>query len=220
MIQGMLLSLQRVHHLNMIFAISLCIDAGVNCNCFDSFHCEGSREHKRLYCETLQHHPRQVPICHQFPNTEQYRTIQNTSVSIQVFQYLDSNQVSPINLRLRTEALRNHDVFSRHMDSILTQNSRSCFVCHCATQLNLEVMESTKTPLWTLKELTQRWKTVHKEHWLKQRRNLITLAGQGATLAPELTRFTRAQTVQRNFKLSHHRSPAQRHSNLYHVTNS
>ena len=32
-------------------AISFCADGHVNCNCFGSFHCERSREHKALHCE-------------------------------------------------------------------------------------------------------------------------------------------------------------------------
>ena len=34
--------------------------------------------------------------------------------------------------------------FLRHMNSVLRENSRSCFVCHCATQLKLEGVESSK----------------------------------------------------------------------------
>ena len=74
--QGMLLSLQRVHipTIPLPVAISLCLEGQVNCNCFDSFHREGSREHKKLYCEIFQHFHQREAECHQFPNAEQDRT--------------------------------------------------------------------------------------------------------------------------------------------------
>ncbi len=54
----------------------------------------------------------------------------------------------------------------------LSQNSRSRVVCHCATQLKLENVESNghNCGLW---KNCQKYGTVHKECWLKQRRNLI-----------------------------------------------
>ena len=108
------------------------------------------RRIQRLYCEMLQHRLGQVPICHQFLRTEEYRTLPD--------QCTAANQVPPINLGLRTVALRCREVCYWHANSAPSQNSHSRFVRHRATQQKLEGEESKKTQLWTLKELPQLWR--------------------------------------------------------------
>ena len=75
----MLLSLQRVNHLNMFFDCRHFApyqwSRELQLFRFDSFHCGGSREYNRLNGELFQHVPQRVPIGHQFLNTEQYRTL-------------------------------------------------------------------------------------------------------------------------------------------------
>ena len=104
------------------------------------------------YGELFPHVPQRVPICHQFPNTKQYRTVSGQyrcSISA-------ANQLPPINLGLRTKALRYY-VFVWHMNSVLE------FVCHCATQLKLEGVESNKHHCG-LSKTCLNMDIVHKEH--------------------------------------------------------
>ena len=116
--------------------MSLCTDGRVNCNCFNSFHRERPREHKRLHCEMLQHRLRQVPICHQFDNTEQYIILPSLLSTLAYEPKRSATMMCFYDTQTRS----------------LSRNSRSRLVCHCATQLSLKDVESTKHncgPWWS-----------------------------------------------------------------------
>ena len=156
----MLLSLQRVHHLTKIVrlspfgSVSMVERAATVPIRFTMKDPENTRE---CTVSCFKHLLRQIPICHQFLTLEQYKI-------------LPSHQT---NLGLRTKVLRYHDVFFYDTQTrSLSQNSRSRVVCHCATQLKLENVESNghNCGLW---KNCQNYGTVHKECWLKQLRNLI-----------------------------------------------
>ena len=104
----------------------------VNCNCFDSFHFEGSREHNEWCVSTLSS-PRTNLSPDSQNRTEQYRTLPE-----QVFDTRLPAKFHQSTLVYETKKLRYNDGVLWHMNSILSQTSRSCFTCHCATQLTLE----------------------------------------------------------------------------------
>ncbi len=122
-----------------------------------SFHNEGSWEHERMYCELCQHILRQIRICHQFPTPEQNKILPSHQTTLVYEPKCCATMMCFFN-----------DTQTRS----LSQNSRSRVVCHCAPQLKLENVEPNghNCGLW---KNCQNCGTVHKECWLKQRRNLI-----------------------------------------------
>ena len=103
----------------------------MNCNCFNSFHPEGSRQHKRLYCEMLQHFSRQVQICRLFPNTEQYKIhpSQNRCFNTWISTKF---HLSALVYEPKRSASMTCFFFDTQTRS-LSQNSRGRPVGHCAT---------------------------------------------------------------------------------------
>ncbi len=140
LIQSMLLSLQRVHHLNKF----------LDCR------------HLALYRWSRELQP--------FPIRSKMKDPENTrDCTVSCFNTFFGKYQSVTYFPHRR--LTNQPWYDTQTRS-LSQNSRSRVVCHCAPQLKLENVESNghNCGLW---KNCQKYGTVHKECWLKQRRNLI-----------------------------------------------
>ena len=137
LIQGVLLSFQRIHHL-----------------------------HKFFNCRHLYRRSRELQFSH-FASLERIRWFSSlwriqddslycgcvntllrtywsvTSFPTHVFNTRLPNQV-PLTILVYKRSSANHEVFSSHMNWVLSQNSCSRCVCRRATQLKLEGVESNK----------------------------------------------------------------------------
>ena len=107
-----------------------------------------------LFCELRQNFPQREPICHQLPNAEQYRPLPD-----QYKCWIPGCQLCSIHQHWFTtqKTLRYNDVSLWHVNSVLSQNSRSCFVCYCASQVMLGGVESNKHNCGLWKNLSQLW---------------------------------------------------------------